>query len=157
MTEAADLDETDLAILAALNENARKSYRDMAKELGIALSTVSNRVKRLEDAGVIRGSIPLIDAAKLGYDLVVAVGVRIAHGQLLDVQREIAALDEVFAVYDVTGNMDSLILARFKGRAELDAFIKGLLGVEHVESTTTHLVLNSVKDEKRVVIDAQTG
>lgn len=147
-----ELDETDRAILEALNENARKSYRDIAKELGIALSTVSNRVKRMEENAVIQGYIPLIDAAALGYDLVVAVGARIAHGKLLEVQRQIASRSEVFAVYDVTGQMDSLILARFKSRSELDGFIKGLLALEDVESTTTHLVLNSVKEEKRVVV-----
>ncbi|MCK4443753.1 MAG: winged helix-turn-helix transcriptional regulator, partial [Thermoplasmata archaeon] len=49
------MDDLDLRILGSLNENARKSFRDIAKELKVSLSTVSNRVHRLEEEGVIQG------------------------------------------------------------------------------------------------------
>lgn len=146
------VDSTDLAILRALNGNARKSYRDVAKELGIALTTVSNHVKRLEDGGVIRGYFPWMDPARLGFELTVIVGVKIHPGKLLDVQQRIARSPRVFAVYDVTGEWDSVVLARFKDRQELNDFIKDVGEIPHVERTTTQLVLNTVKDEKRVLL-----
>lgn len=148
---AVGLDEADHAILRALNSDARKSYRDLSKELGLALSTVSSRVKRLEELGYITGYVPVIDAVKLGFDLVVIVGVKITHGRLLEAQKRIAKAPRVFGVYDVTGEWDSIILARFRDRAELNDFVKELLALPYVERTSTQLVLNTVKEEKRVL------
>jgi DNA-binding Lrp family transcriptional regulator len=145
------LDEADVAILRALNQDARKSYRDLAKELGLALSTVSARVKRLEAQEYITGYVPVLDPQKLGFDLVVIVGVKILHGKLLEAQKRIAKLPRVFGVYDVTGDWDSMILARFRDREEVNDFIKEILALPYVERTGTQLVLNTVKEEKRVL------
>ena len=147
-----ELDELDLKIVRSLNKNARKSFRDIARELGISLSTVSHRMKRLEENGVLLGFVPALDPKRIGYDLVVIIGVRIAHGKLMEVQQRIARHPNVFGVYDVTGEWDSLILARFRDRDELNGFIKDVLGMEHVERTNTQLVLNTVKEERRVVL-----
>jgi DNA-binding Lrp family transcriptional regulator len=143
-------DDVDRRILKALNEDARKSFRDVARELGLALSTVSNRVKRLEETGIIRGYVPLVDATRLGFDLHVIVGVKIAHGKLIEVQQRIAKNPRVFAVYDVTGEWDSMLIARFRDREDLNSFIKEVLAMPHVERTTTQLVLNTMKEERRV-------
>lgn len=145
------LDDVDVALIRALNQDARKSYRDLAKELGLALSTVSSRVKRLETHGYITGYVPVLDPQKLGFDLVVVVGVKIAHGKLLEAQKKIAKAPRVYAVYDVTGDWDSIIVARFRDREELNGFIKDLLAMPYVERTGTQLVLNTVKEEKRVL------
>jgi DNA-binding Lrp family transcriptional regulator len=145
------LDDTDIALLRALNGDARKSYRDLSKELGLALSTVSARVKRLEQQGYITGYVPVIDPIKMGFDLVVIVGVKITHGKLLEAQKRIAKIPRVFGVYDVTGDWDSMILARFRDREELNDFIKDILTLPYVERTGTQLVLNTVKEEKRVL------
>ncbi|HVM45102.1 MAG TPA: Lrp/AsnC family transcriptional regulator [Candidatus Thermoplasmatota archaeon] len=147
----AGLDDADLALLRALNVDARKSYRDLSKELGLALSTVSARVKRLEEQGYITGYVPVVDPVKLGFDLVVVIGVKIAHGKLLEAQKRIAKAPRVFGVYDVTGEWDSIVLARFRSREELNDFIKDLLSLPYVERTGTQLVLNTVKEEKRVL------
>jgi Lrp/AsnC family transcriptional regulator for asnA, asnC and gidA len=138
--------------MKALNENARKSFRDIAKELEVSLSTVSNRVHKMENEGILTGYAPLVDHLKLGYDLSVVVGIRISKGKLLEVQKSIAKDPRVFGVYDVTGDWDSIITARFKNRTELDDFIKRVLTLEYIERTYTHLVLNTVKDEKRIIV-----
>lgn len=148
---ASGLDDVDLSLLRALNADARKSYRDLSKELGLALSTVSARIKRLEDQGYIEGYVPVIDPVKMGFDLVVIVGVKITHGKLLEAQKRIAKAPRVFGVYDVTGDWDSIILARFRNREELNDFVKELLALPYVERTGTQLVLNTVKEEKRVL------
>ena len=147
-----ELDHLDREVLGSLNEDARKSFRDIARELGISLSTVSHRVRRLEESGVIQGYVPAVDARRIGFDLVVIIGVRIARGKLMEVQKAIGENPRVFGVYDVTGEWDSVILARFQDRKELDEFIKGLVGLEYVERTNTQLVLNAVKEERRVVL-----
>ena len=146
------LDELDVAILRRLNADARKSFRDIARELRVSISTISNRVKRLEQEGIIVGYIPVLDEKKLGYDVLAVIGIRISKGKLLEVQRKIGREDKVVDVYDVTGEYDSVIIARFKNTKELDAFIKRLVAMENVERTYTQVVLNVVKQEKRAPV-----
>jgi DNA-binding Lrp family transcriptional regulator len=146
------MDDLDLQILESLNENARKSFRDIAKELKVSLSTVSNRVHRLEEEEVITGYAPILDPQKMEYELQVVVGLRISKGKLINTQKRIAKDESVFAIYDVTGDWDSVVMARFRNRDELDKFIKKVLSMEYIERSNTHVVLNTVKDEKRVTV-----
>ncbi|HEY5538573.1 MAG TPA: Lrp/AsnC family transcriptional regulator [Thermoplasmata archaeon] len=146
------LDDLDVAILRRLNQDARKSFRDIARDLEVSISTVSNRVKRLESEGIILGYAPLLDEKKLGYDVLAVIGIRISKGKLLEVQRKIAREDKVIEVYDVTGEYDSVVIARLRNTKELDAFIKRLVAMENVERTYTQVVLNVVKQEKRAPV-----
>ena len=146
------MDETDNKILEKLNENARKSYREIARELNISLTTLDNRIKRMEEEKIIERYIPLINQEKIGYDLTAVINVKISHGKLLEVQERISKDKHVSGVYDITGDWDSLIIAHFKDRRDLNGFIKGVLSIANVEKTNTQLVLNIVKNEKRVLM-----
>ena len=116
-TPAGDwMDKLDVEILRALNKNARRSFRDIAMELDVGLSTVSNRVRQLEEEGVILGYAPVVAPEKVGYDLFAVIGVRIAHGKLIEVQNRIARDRRVYGVYDVTGDYDCILVTRFKNR-----------------------------------------
>ena len=146
------LDELDVRILRALTVDARKSYREVARALGVSIGTVSSRVKRMETAGVITGYAPLIEPKRLGYDIVAVIGIKISRGKLLEVQKRLAREERVFGVYDVTGEWDSILMARFRNTRELDAFVKKLSATENVERTYTQVVLNVVKHEPRVPV-----
>jgi DNA-binding Lrp family transcriptional regulator len=146
------LDDLDLRILRLLNADARKSFREIAKAVDASLSTVSNRVRKLEEEGIITGYAPILNEGRLGYDVLAVVGVKIHKGKLLDVQRRIAKDDRVTHVYDVTGEWDSIVVVRLKNTRELDAFIKRLGSMEYVENTYTQVVLNVVKEERRVLV-----
>jgi DNA-binding Lrp family transcriptional regulator len=145
------MDELDYKILEKLNENARKSYREIARELKVSLSTISNRIKKLENEKVIERYIPLINQEKIGYDLTAVIDVKISHGKLIEVQEKISKDKRVSGVFDITGDWDSLIIAHFKDRRDLNGFIKGVLSMDNVEKTNTQIVLNIVKNEKRVI------
>ncbi|MCX6662237.1 MAG: Lrp/AsnC family transcriptional regulator [Euryarchaeota archaeon] len=146
-----DMDELDDKILEKLNEDARKSYREIARELNVSLTTIANRIKKLEDEKIIERYIPLINQEKIGYDLTAVINVKISPGKLIDVQERISKDKHVSGVYDITGGWDSLIIAHFKDRKDLNGFIKGVLSMDNVEKTNTQLVLNIVKDEKRAI------
>lgn len=148
----ADLDDLDLSILRELNGDARRSFREIARALKVSIGTVSNRLKRLEAAGVVQGYAPLLDEKRLGYEVLAVIGVQISKGKLLEVQRRVAKDERTVDVFDVTGEWDSVIVGRFRNTRELDAFVKRLSAMENVERTYTQVVLNVVKQEKRVPV-----
>jgi DNA-binding Lrp family transcriptional regulator len=142
----ADLDSTDRAILEVLLIDGRLSQREVAKRVGVAQGTVTNRLRRLEEMGIIQGYEVRLDAERLGWEMTVIAGLRIEKGRMIDVQRTIARDARVFAVYDVTGDYDSMVLARVRNRADLDDLTKTVLTIEHVTRSHTHVVLNTVKE-----------
>jgi DNA-binding Lrp family transcriptional regulator len=146
------LDDLDVRILRLLNADARKSFREIAKEVDASLSTVSNRVRKLEEEGVITGYVPVLNESHLGFDVLAVVGVKIQKGKLLEVQRRIAKDQRVTHVYDVTGEWDSIVVVRLRSTRELDTFNKRLGSMEYVENTYTQVVLNVVKEERRVLL-----
>lgn len=150
--EAANVDEVDLKIIQVLETDARMSFREIAKKLGISEGTVYNRVKRLQDEGIIKGYSAKVDPTKLGMDLSAVIGLRVAGGHLVEVEQEISKIKGVCCVYDVTGGYDAIIIARFESRADLNRFIKGVLANPHVERSVTHVVLNTVKEDFTTLI-----
>ena len=141
-----ELDRSDRDIIRSLERHTRMPLRSVAEEIGVSLGTVCNRLKRLEDTGVIKGYRVEIDPDKVGWGLTVVVGLRIEKGRLLELQRLIAKDSRVLGVYDVTGEFDSMILARAKDRSDLDDLSKTVLSMDGIMRSVTHFVLNTVKE-----------
>ncbi len=135
-----------------LTKNGKASQRELSKQTGLALGTVNTHIKKLENDKIIKGYFADIDPEKVGFNLTAIINLRIKKGTLMEVQASIANHSRVFGVYDVTGEWDSLILARFKNREEMDNFIKTTLSQKHIERTSTSLVLNTVKEEPRIIL-----
>ena len=133
-------------ILEVLLQNSRLSYRAIARKAGVSVATVINRARSMERKGIIKRHTIQIDYEKLGYDIDVAVFMRVSRGKLLDVEKRISLYKNVYAVYDITGTFDVLVLAMFRNRMELNKFIKRVQTFEYVERTETNLILNKVKD-----------
>ena len=146
-----DLDETDVKILEALMLDARLSSRQIAKRCGVSIGTVLSRIKKMEKQGIITGYSAVLDHEKLGYELTVVCEVTVSKGRLLEMENEIARLPNVCCVYDVTGLIDALVVAKFKNREELSKFTKCLLALPFVERTNTHVVLTTVKEDFRLL------
>lgn len=144
------IDEIDRRIIKALNENARRSFRELAKEVGVSVTAVINKIKKLEEAGAIKGYIPILNPEYFGYNLTAIIALRISKGKLLETQELIAREPQVVAVYDITGEWDSVVIGHFRHREDLNRFIKKILSFRYVDRSVTHLVLNVVKDEKRL-------
>lgn len=145
------LDEIDKKILAELLINSNRSNRELARALGLSAATVINHIQRLESAGVITDYTVMLDFERLGYELTVITTMTVNRGKLLETQEEIAKLPYVCGVYDVTGEIDSVVIAKFRTRQELSNFPKDLLSMEYVERTNTHVVLNTVKEDFRMI------
>jgi len=149
------LDETDRLLLQELNVDARRSDRQIARKLRLSPTTVSTRIKRLEKAGVVRGYIPLLDDELHGWDLWATIGIRILKGKLREVEERLSKDPRAYAIYDVTGDFDALIIGRFRDRRDLDRFVKHTLQDPYVERTSTQVVLNRVKEDRRVPLSGR--
>lgn len=150
-------DDLDRKLIVELTRDARRSFRDLAASLGVSTSTVAARIRRLEESGIARGYSVLSDHLKLGYDLTAVTEIVVSKGRLLEMEREIAKLKGVCAVYDVTGDTDGIVIAKFRDRESLSSFTKSLLALPFVERTNTHLVLTTVKEDFRLPPTDQMG
>ena len=146
------VDDLERKIVRALNKNSRKSFREIAKGIGTSAPVVIHKIKKMEKLGAIKGYIPVLDPEYFGFSLTAVVALRISRGKLIETQEKIAEDPHVFAIYDVTGDWDSIVLAHFKSREDLNRFIKGVLAQRYVDRTVTHIVLNVVKEERRLII-----
>jgi DNA-binding Lrp family transcriptional regulator len=149
--EERTFDQMDKRILSELLADSRQSFRQIARKVGISPGTVLKRIKRLETEGIIRYYTVILDHEKLGYDLAAIIELTISRGKLIDVEKEIAKHRNVLGVYDVTGTTDAMILAKFKTRRELNNFVKKILGIEFVERTNTRVILNTIKEDFRLL------
>ncbi len=104
----------------------------------------------MEKDGVVKGYSAVLDHEKLGYELTVVTELTVSKGKLLEVENEIARLPNVLCVYDVTGLVDAVVVAKFKDREDLSRFTKRLLNIPYVERTNTHVVLTTIKEDFRL-------
>jgi Lrp/AsnC family transcriptional regulator for asnA, asnC and gidA len=145
-----NLDKTDEKILKNLMVDARLSARQLALKLGMSTVTVLSRIKKLEKEKIIKGYTALIDHEKLGYNLTAIIEIIAKKDKILDIEVELSKIDNVCGVYDITGNTDTLVIAKFKSRSELSEFVKGLASIQNIENTITHVVLNTAKEDFRL-------
>ena len=140
------LDKTDEEILHELLKNCRGSYRELATRLKMHPTTLISRMNRLEKTGVVRGYGANVDLGKLGYEFMGMVQIKIAKGNILEAQEKISRLRGVVAVYDITGEYDSVAIIAAKSRESFSHTIKSFLSLPHVEHTNTQVILKTVKE-----------
>ena len=144
------IDELDFKIIEIIQENSKLSYNKIASKLGIAAGTVYNRIKNLEAKGILMGYSAIIDPIKVGYNLTALILIQAEGRKLQDAEQELAKHQNVIQVYDITGDYDIAIIARFKDRKALDTFIKSVLNKSYIKRTVTNIALNVVKEDLRV-------
>lgn len=146
-TKRSEPDETDKRIIFELRKDCRRSYRQLASALKLSPAAIMERMKWLEQNGYTKKYSVIPDWEKLGYEFVAVVQISMSHGAaLLEVQKRIAKLPGVAAVYDITGQYDSIAILKCKSRQELSALIKRILNLPKVAKTNTNMVLNVIKE-----------
>lgn len=132
-----ELDTVDEVLIGALCDNARVSMRDLAQRVGMSAPSVAERVRRLEDVGVIRGFTLDLDTRALGYSLQAIVRIKPLPGQLAKVEEIIARIPECIECDKVTG--EDCFVARFclRGIDSLDGLLDRL---EQRAETNTAIV-----------------
>jgi Lrp/AsnC family transcriptional regulator, regulator for asnA, asnC and gidA len=142
-----EIDEVDKKIMNVLLSKPKLSVRDIAKHTDVSSVTVLKRIKNLEKEGVIKSYTTYLNYSKIGYDLDVIIKIRVSKGKLFEVEEKIAIHKNIFAVYDITGDFDVIVIAKFKNRKSLDAFLKKIQTYSFVERTETVMILNTIKEQ----------
>jgi len=117
------LDKIDLKLIELLQENARYSLKDLAKEVFLSTPAVSTRILRLEDMGIITGYYAKVDVLKLGYNIKAFINLEMTPKQKPQFYPFIEACPNVIECNCVTGKYSMLIKVAYKTTLELDTFI----------------------------------
>ena len=145
---ANELDHTDRQLLDLLQQNGLQSMAELSKAIGVAPSTLNDRVKRLGRLGVISGTHAHLDPHALGLDLLAFVFVGWSDGIVeADFLKRIAAAREVLECHHVTGGWNYLLKVRVKDTRALEGFLANVLKqIKGLQRTETLIVLSSPKE-----------
>jgi Lrp/AsnC family leucine-responsive transcriptional regulator len=142
------VERTDRAIIAALTADGRLSYTDLAEKVGLSVSAVHQRVRRLEQRGVIQGYAARVWHEAVGLPLTAFVAIRpYEPSQPDDAPDRLAHLGEIEACYSVAGEDSYLLLVRVAGPAELERLLQEIRSAANVTTRTT--VVLSIPYERR--------
>ncbi|MFH2106279.1 MAG: Lrp/AsnC family transcriptional regulator [Candidatus Micrarchaeota archaeon] len=141
------LDKLDVEILSALKEDSKMSYRKLSERLGVHPNTLLQRIKKLEASEVIRKYTIDIDFEKLGYEMHVAVLMKVKGGHIGDYDqlKDVAKVPQVELLCGITGTYDVVCFIRVKDRIELVEVLKKLQMHPIIARTNSHTILYSYK------------
>mgnify|MGYP000318435918 CR=1 FL=1 len=138
------LDDLDERLVSALQADGRAGASDLADATGVATSTATRRLRRLQAAGVVGGCRPAVDYGALGYDVTAVFRLDVDGEGLADVVEDLRATGRMIGVYEVTGSDDVVAIGKFASTDEMNAQIKDLVTHPYVRSATTDIVLDTV-------------
>ncbi|MFZ6751940.1 Lrp/AsnC family transcriptional regulator [Undibacterium sp. Dicai25W] len=138
-----ELDSYDRKIIALLQENARLSWSEIGRQIHLTSPAVAERVKRLEEAGVIMGFTTRINLRALGYSFEAMIQVTVESHDALD--RWAAAHPEVLAVHATTGNHCAILRLAVSAPEHLQSLLKSL---GDIGKTSTSVILSSQCEER---------
>ena len=146
-------DNIDLKILDILQKNGRTRRSELAEAVGLSVPSVSERLRKLEEQGVIRGYHAHLDPAKVGKDIAAFVLVSVDSSRHYQAFLEHAnATDEVLEVHAVTGEGTHLLKIRTENTRSLEKLLSKIQAWAGVVHTTTSMVLSSPKESYRLKI-----
>ena len=141
---SAELDDIDRHILAVLQENCKLPLAKIGERVGLSAPSVNERIRKLEENGIIRGYTAVLDARKLGKDVTAFIGVFIEHPRLIGkFERELDRLEAVQECHHVTGQHTILLKLKTDNTSKLEQLIREIRSIEGVARTETLVVLRT--------------
>lgn len=143
------IDQTDRRILAQLQITCDAPLEELGRHVGLSRNAVWRRVKALEDRGVLKGRVAVVDPASVGLGLMVFIQVRAAHHSsdwLDQFRRAVRAIPEILGVYRMTGDLDYLIRARVADMADYDRLYQRLIDKVEMGDVSASFVMEELKD-----------
>ncbi len=139
-----NLDATDRKILRFLVKNARMPFLEIARECGISGAAIHQRIKKLEDSGVVLGSRMTVNPKMLGFDVCAFVNIRIQDPQMsVSVVEKIKHIPEIVECHFITGNYTLMVkLYCVDNEHLMHTIFDGILHIQGVSSTQTYISLD---------------
>lgn len=148
-----ELDSLDLHILALLQENCKLPLVKIGERVGLSAPSVIERIKKLEESGVIRGYTVILDARKLGKDITAFIGVSINHPKLIGkFENEIDHVEDVQECHHVIGEHTLLLKVKVDNTSALEELIRKIRSIEGVAHTETSVVLSTHAEGPRLAL-----
>jgi Lrp/AsnC family transcriptional regulator, leucine-responsive regulatory protein len=144
------MDTTDLAILRAIEEDAHRTYADIGAQVGLAASSVHDRVRKLERAKVIRGYKADVDYEKAGWPIAAFVSLALRPESPSNIPSRIAEFPLVQSCYSVAGDNSYVLVVRAPHTRALEELLDGLRG--KLEVTTRSVIVLSTPFELRPMV-----
>ena len=147
MTEM--IDEIDRRILASLQKDAAQSLDTLSERVHLSRNACWRRVRRMEDAGLIRGRVALLDAEKLGVGLSAFVMIRAREHTaewLAGFRRVVAEMSEISGAYRMSGDPDYMLRVRVSSVADYDRFYQRLIQKLKAADVSASFVMEEIKD-----------
>jgi DNA-binding Lrp family transcriptional regulator len=141
-----EIDEVDLKILNKLQENSRIGYEELGQSVDLAESSVRYRVKRLEELGIIKSFVSVLDARKLGFGLLVFAELDVEAGKEQAVAQRLTKLENVVGLFSVFGYPDMIAIILARTNEELTEIFDRIRGIKEVHKMIGILVLKTYKD-----------
>ncbi|EKE87621.1 transcriptional regulator AsnC [Idiomarina xiamenensis] len=137
------IDDLDKQILTALQQNARRSYADLAKQFRVSPATVHVRVEKMRQQGVITGTVATLDSRKLGYDVTCFIGIILkSAGDYPATLARLEQLPEVLEAYYTTGQYSIFVKIMVRSIDELQQLlISKIQAIDAIQSTETLISL----------------
>jgi DNA-binding Lrp family transcriptional regulator len=141
------LRDKDIKILEVLEENSRLGVKQISRKTGIPITTVFNRIKKLEEKGIIEGYKAIINKKKLGEEIEAFILVSIAYTSKIhqeDFSKMLQSMPEVQECFVISGATNVLIKVSVKDIDTLNEFITHKLKKSGVENITTHIIIKTL-------------
>ncbi|ALV63061.1 Transcriptional regulator, AsnC family [Thermococcus sp. 2319x1] len=140
------LDEIDKEILRVLQKNSRTPLREISKRVGLAESTVYERIKKLKEKGIIKKFTIILDPESLGFHLLAFILIKAKAGKYAEVAGKLITYPEIVEIYETTGDYDMILKIRTRSSEELNDFLDRIGEIEGVVATHTMVVLKIHKE-----------
>jgi Lrp/AsnC family leucine-responsive transcriptional regulator len=138
------IDSLNWQILESLQKNARQSFAEIGRKVGLTSPAVAERVKKMEDSGVIKGYKAQVSYHKTGHQLKAVITLRAFMGRLKPFLEKVKEFKEVINCYRITGNENIIMEVVLYDQSHLDEFIDKLITYGE---TKTHIILSYVVDQ----------
>lgn len=148
-----ELDEVDIKVLKILQADGRTALSEIARRLDMGAATIHERAKALEAEGYIKEYRAVLDAELLGVDQVAFVRVDTEPGRSSEVAERLVEESLVQEIYEITGDEDLLLKARFAERSDLTSLLGDIGTYDGIKATSTDLALRTVKEDNRVNLE----
>lgn len=143
----------DRKLVNALLDDGRASLRSLAEDLDVSVTTVSNHLSTLEEEGIVRGFVPVVDYDALGYDVTAVIQLKVEGSSLPEITDRLREHRHMVSVYEVTGDHDIVAVGKFTDTDGMNDQIKALLTDPDIKESNTSVVLNRVKEHEQFDLD----